>query len=62
MLIYSSDIKTEAFLQTKVPTVLQGMNRDKEVIKDDAFKESNLEDVVVGDADDGEESKCKGIS
>ena len=38
------------------------MNRDKEVVKDDVFKESNLEDVVVGDADDGEESKCKGIS
>lgn len=51
----------KVFLQTKIVTVLLENKRSEEVVKEEAFKESNIDDIDVSDLDDVEGNKDKGI-
>ena len=49
------------FLQTKIVTVLLENKRSEEVVKEETFKEGNIDDIDVSDLDDVESNKDKGI-
>ena len=61
MVIRCNNIKTKVFLQTKIVTVLLENKRSEEVVKEEAFKESNIDDIDVSDLDDVEGNKDKGV-
>ena len=61
MVIRCNNIKPKVFLQTKIVTVLLENKRSEEVVKEEAFKESNIDDIDVSDLDDVERNKDKGI-
>ena len=61
MVICHNNIKTKVFLQTKIVTVLLENKRSEEVVKEEAFKESNIDDIDVSDLDDVEGNKDKGV-